>query len=319
MRTSDAIFRQFGEGTGAIAIVLDCSGSMIGPTATAASGPTPRQALKQVLKESVPKGTKLSLWTFSQLPEGHRRRRRRAASREATTRRTSSSDHDDLAATPEQTIMPQRTMAAWDPAQVDEVERVARPAQSLLRHPPGRGDGARREPDSDLVKARWHEEPARADRRRGQPVRQATRPQPGGKLTIPAFLAEGSARWASGSPSCTSGRPAWASRHRRTEEPKCRPPGPTSRTAPGAGAAGAVHRGQEPRRVDREPQGGPGAEARLPDPRCGQGPRGRARRDHARRGAEVVGRRAGRRRRTRSASSPTGRSIRTSTSNRATG
>ena len=45
----------------------------------------------------------------------------------------------------------------------------------------------------------------------------------------------------------------------------------------------SVHRGQEPRPVDREPQGGPRAEARLPGPRCGQDPRGRARRDHARR------------------------------------
>ena len=69
MRTSDAIFRQFGEGTGSIAIVLDCSGSMLSD-GDGSKWPNAKAALHQVLKESVPKGTKLSLWTFSQLAEG---------------------------------------------------------------------------------------------------------------------------------------------------------------------------------------------------------------------------------------------------------
>ena len=69
VRSSQPIIDRFGAGNGSIAIVLDCSGSMI-TDGDGSKWPKAKAALKQVLKESVPKGTKLSLWTFSQLPEG---------------------------------------------------------------------------------------------------------------------------------------------------------------------------------------------------------------------------------------------------------
>jgi hypothetical protein len=69
VRASKEIIARFGAGTGSIAIVLDCSGSMLDRTGTGVTKFDEAQAaLKEVLR-LVPRGTKLSLWTFSQLPD----------------------------------------------------------------------------------------------------------------------------------------------------------------------------------------------------------------------------------------------------------
>jgi hypothetical protein len=67
VRASKEIIRQFGAGSGSIAIVLDCSGSMSEPK-NAPKFPQAKSALGQVLSQ-VPAGTMVSLWTFSQLPD----------------------------------------------------------------------------------------------------------------------------------------------------------------------------------------------------------------------------------------------------------
>ena len=78
-------------------------------------------------------------------PRGPPGQRRSAGSRGPGPESRSRCANADFAA-PEQTIMCQRPMAAWDPAQIDADQRVARPDQSLLRDPPGRGDGGRPRP-----------------------------------------------------------------------------------------------------------------------------------------------------------------------------
>src|SRR5262249_55403130 len=70
VRASDEIIGRFGQGTGAITIVLDCSGSMLFDSderPTLRKWPDAKKALLQVLKQ-VPAGTTVSIWTFSQLP-----------------------------------------------------------------------------------------------------------------------------------------------------------------------------------------------------------------------------------------------------------
>jgi len=69
IRASQEIIDRFGAGTGSIAIVLDCSGSMMDPSGIgrATKFDDAQTALGQVLK-LVPQSTMLSLWTFSQLP-----------------------------------------------------------------------------------------------------------------------------------------------------------------------------------------------------------------------------------------------------------
>lgn len=71
VRADGEVVRQFGEGTGSIAIVLDCSGSMNELTGDGISKfAHAKQAIVNVLERVVPRGTTVSLWTFSQLPEG---------------------------------------------------------------------------------------------------------------------------------------------------------------------------------------------------------------------------------------------------------
>ena len=69
VKANAVIIKKFGQGTGSIAIVLDCSGSM-----KYNDDQTPNEkfknakiAITRVLKD-VPPGTTVSLWTFSQLP-----------------------------------------------------------------------------------------------------------------------------------------------------------------------------------------------------------------------------------------------------------
>ncbi|SIO60649.1 hypothetical protein SAMN05444166_6473 [Singulisphaera sp. GP187] len=69
VRAQDAVLQRLGTSSGAIAIVLDCSGSM-GPAAGQAWGPTTKyreatQALRQVL-QGLTKGTVVSVWVFGQ-------------------------------------------------------------------------------------------------------------------------------------------------------------------------------------------------------------------------------------------------------------
>jgi serine/threonine protein kinase len=70
IRASKEIIDQFGPGSGSIAIVLDCSGSMLEPK-IAPKFPQAKSALVQVLSQ-VPPGTVVSLWIFSQLPDKFR-------------------------------------------------------------------------------------------------------------------------------------------------------------------------------------------------------------------------------------------------------
>ena len=70
VRASKDIIARFGAGTGSVAIVLDCSGSMMDLTGAGRTKfDEAQEALRQVLP-LVPPKTKLSLWTFSQLPPG---------------------------------------------------------------------------------------------------------------------------------------------------------------------------------------------------------------------------------------------------------
>lgn len=69
VRAAPAIINRFGTGNGAVAIVLDCSGSM-GPPPGQAYGPQTKYAealtaLRSVLAR-IPKGTTVSLWVFGQ-------------------------------------------------------------------------------------------------------------------------------------------------------------------------------------------------------------------------------------------------------------
>jgi hypothetical protein len=107
IHASQEIIDRFGAGTGSIAIVLDCSGSMMDRSdGLATKFDDAKSALRQVLAQ-VPKGTKVSLWTFSQLPEGVN----------AVFR------NDPIAGEPELTINQLRKPAPWDPGQVDELAK----------------------------------------------------------------------------------------------------------------------------------------------------------------------------------------------------
>lgn len=69
VRAQDAVLERLGTSSGAIAIVLDCSGSM-GPAAGQAWGPSTKykeatQSLRQVL-QGLTKGTVVSVWVFGQ-------------------------------------------------------------------------------------------------------------------------------------------------------------------------------------------------------------------------------------------------------------
>ncbi len=114
VRSSEPIIHRFGQGTGTIAIVLDCSGSM----RENHKWDNAKAALIQVLKP-VPRGTIVSIWTFGQLPEGIPVDDRGLA--------TPGLGPDQInqmktaAAELERTIKPLRKPAAWDPNQADDL------------------------------------------------------------------------------------------------------------------------------------------------------------------------------------------------------
>jgi hypothetical protein len=99
VRASRDVIDRFGVGTGAIAIVLDCSGSM-GEDGDGRKWKHARIALREVLSQ-VPKGTIVSLWTFSQLALP-----------------LPPSDNP-VYHEPERTIRQLRPPSRWDPSQVD--------------------------------------------------------------------------------------------------------------------------------------------------------------------------------------------------------
>jgi hypothetical protein len=75
VRTSPELQNAFGDGTGTIAVVLDCSGSMGGDPNNPKPGPTKfdlaTAALGEVLA-ALPRGTTISLWVFGQAVEGQK-------------------------------------------------------------------------------------------------------------------------------------------------------------------------------------------------------------------------------------------------------
>jgi hypothetical protein len=120
VRASDEIIRRFGMGTGSIAVVLDCSGSMnegiVGGTKWTAA----KQALLQVLQE-VPQNTKLSVWTFSQARPGvlFNAKGEMAGNNEEQNRQAVLDSE-----APERTIKPQRPLSPWAPGQLAQVQRL---------------------------------------------------------------------------------------------------------------------------------------------------------------------------------------------------
>jgi hypothetical protein len=105
-----AVFSRYGEAGGALAIVLDCSGSMAGEMGRSADG-TPitkyqeaTAALRQVLRR-VSRGTEVSLWVFGEAIENN------GASTSTGT-------------SPEQTIVQKLPPTRWDPDDSSLIDRV---------------------------------------------------------------------------------------------------------------------------------------------------------------------------------------------------
>ena len=116
---SKEIIARFGEGTGSVAIVLDCSGSMMDPTAAGRTKfDEAQEALRQVLP-LVPPKTKMSLWTFSQLPPGV----------------NEVYPGDPLDTEPELSINPLLRMAPWDPKRTGAILNQIGQLRPFLRTP----------------------------------------------------------------------------------------------------------------------------------------------------------------------------------------
>ena len=112
VKANDQIIDRFGQGTGSIAIVLDCSGSMIydqDGRPTLHKFRDAKHALKEVLKQ-VPPGTTVSIWTFSQIAE-------------SVPRDRNNPEYSRLEREPELTLKPLRPPSAWNPNQVDNLAR----------------------------------------------------------------------------------------------------------------------------------------------------------------------------------------------------
>ena len=113
LSTTDEIHRRFGEGNGAVALVLDCSGSMGPPEGSdSAAGSKYAEAvsaLREVLQK-IPPGTQISLWTFGQAigPE------RTTVAAESTIRRV----QEPIVWNPRDAAQLASLMAKIDPAHV---------------------------------------------------------------------------------------------------------------------------------------------------------------------------------------------------------
>jgi hypothetical protein len=185
VRASDEIIRRFGRGTGSIAVVLDCSGSMLEGIAGGNKWTAAKKALYQVLKESVPTGTNVSIWTFSQLPPGDIQVDENGQIPDGVYTPEQLKPILELAAAPELTIKAQRQMTPWDPAQADDVK-------SLL-------NGLTPYFDTPLVEAMWNaaEDLAKAQGMKNLLVltdgndnrfAHSQKLNPGDKIKIPAFI-----------------------------------------------------------------------------------------------------------------------------------
>ena len=126
VRASQEIIDRFGEGTGSIAIVLDCSGSMLDSSGDGrrTKFDDAKRALSQVL-DTLPRGTVMSLWTFSQLPEGVNQ----------------VLPNDPIAGEPELTIHQLRKPVPWDPGQLGGLVKQLDELRPFL--------------DTPLVQAMW--------------------------------------------------------------------------------------------------------------------------------------------------------------------
>jgi hypothetical protein len=114
VRASKEIIGQYGDGTGSIAIVLDCSGSMVVPDP--GKFRQAKSALGDVLYQ-IPKGTNVSLWTFSQLP-GHI-----PSDANGVVPQQFVPEVNRLADHPELTIAPLRPPGRWSTAEADVLIR----------------------------------------------------------------------------------------------------------------------------------------------------------------------------------------------------
>ncbi|HZW33082.1 MAG TPA: hypothetical protein VFF52_20365, partial [Isosphaeraceae bacterium] len=114
VKANESIIERFGQGTGSIAIVLDCSGSMKFD-GDGSKWDHARKALTEVLQQ-VPKGTTVSIWTFSQLPAGIPIDARGNAA--VAGNPTLTNQVNEAHAEPERTIVQLRKPAPWDPNQV---------------------------------------------------------------------------------------------------------------------------------------------------------------------------------------------------------
>ncbi len=109
-----AVFGRYGEAGGALAIVLDCSGSMAGEMGRSADG-TPitkyqeaTAALRQVLRR-VSRGTEVSLWVFGEAMENGS---------------NGTSPGPSNSTSPEQTIVQKLPPTRWDPDDSSLIDRV---------------------------------------------------------------------------------------------------------------------------------------------------------------------------------------------------
>jgi hypothetical protein len=126
IRASKEIFDRFGAGTGALAIVLDCSGSMKDP-AIAPKFEQATSALDEVLGQ-VPKGTTVSVWTFSQLPD-----RFRGPNGQIPPQLYA--EANQLKLEPERTIEQLRAPKPWSNVQIDPLIRRLKDIQPYFDTP----------------------------------------------------------------------------------------------------------------------------------------------------------------------------------------
>ena len=124
VRADPEIIRNFGEGTGSIAIVLDCSGSMRSLTANGVSKFDEAKKALTVVLALVPPGTTVSLWTFSQIPKDD----------------PGPFEGDPILLEPERTIKRLLEPARWNPGQIRNLNRAARPDQTLAGDALGTSD-----------------------------------------------------------------------------------------------------------------------------------------------------------------------------------
>ncbi len=162
------IIKKFGQGTGSIAIVLDCSGSMRFNNDKEKTKneklTNAKTAITRVLKD-VPPGTTVSLWTFSQLPP------ELATDKDDNALfRSDDPKYQQLQAEPELTIQRLRDPLRWDINQINGLATKLDELRPWFRNAAGRSDGQSRQDGSR--QRQGNENPARTHRRRRDPVPQ---------------------------------------------------------------------------------------------------------------------------------------------------